>query len=95
MNQPPLTFDRICRIVISSTKVRRKQKRYNGDPKGVMMAVNQNPQVLHHKALKALSPSLRYDGTIPFPEWQKSARERLAALLGMHKLTPAAQDTHK
>ena len=56
------------------------------------MAVNQNPQVLHHKALKALSPSLRYDGTIPFPEWQKSARERLAALLGMHKLTPAAQD---
>lgn len=33
--------------------------------------------------IKAIKPSMRYDGSIPFDEWQKQAREKLAELLGM------------
>ena len=54
--------------------------------------MNHDPQILHHEALLALKPSMRYDGSIPLAEWQKAAREKLAALTGLDKITPAADD---
>lgn len=56
------------------------------------MAMNQDPQKLHHDALVALRPSLRYDGKQPLAEWQKEARAKLASLMGYDKLTPADDD---
>lgn len=56
------------------------------------MNANQNPQLLHHSILKEISPALRYNGSVPFADWQRNARARLAALLGLDHITPAAQD---
>jgi len=56
------------------------------------MEINKNPQVIHHEALKAITPAMRYDGKRPFAEWQKEARARLASLMGLDKITPAADD---
>ena len=39
--------------------------------------------------LKDTVPALRYDGSIPFAQWQKQAREKLAALLGLPYKKPA------
>ena len=40
---------------------------------------------MHHNLalIKNIKPSMRYDGSIPFAEWQKQAREKLAELVGM------------
>ena len=54
--------------------------------------MNKNPQILHHAALKAMTPALRWDEKTPLADWQKMARARLAALLGLDKITPAADD---
>lgn len=56
------------------------------------MEINKSPQLIHHAALKAIKPALRYDGTEPFTDWQAKARARLAALMGLDKITPAAND---
>ena len=56
------------------------------------MEINQNPQLIHHTILKGLAPARRYHGEQPFAAWQKDARARVAALLGMDKLTPAKDD---
>lgn len=54
--------------------------------------INKNPQIIHHEALKALAPAMRYDGTSDFAVWQKNARAHLASLMGLDKITPAADD---
>ncbi len=54
--------------------------------------MNMNPQKLHHDALCALQPAMRYDGTQPLTEWQTAARAKLAQLLGLDRITPAADD---
>ncbi len=56
------------------------------------MTDNQNPQLLHHDLLKKLHPDYRFDGTVPFAAWQIAARARLRALLGLDRITPAAED---
>jgi len=54
--------------------------------------INKNPHVIHHEALKAIKPALRYDGCEPFEAWQKRARTRLAELMGLDKIVPAEDD---
>lgn len=44
---------------------------------------NKNPRQHNLKLLKQIKPKLGYDGTIPFNEWQKEAREKLLELLGL------------
>ena len=56
------------------------------------MEMNKNPQLIHHEYLKALKPAMRYDGKKPIAEWQKEARAHLAKLIGLDKITPAADD---
>ena len=56
------------------------------------MEKNQNPALVHLKAIKAIRPALRYDGSRPFTDWQKDARAKLIALTGLDKITPAADD---
>ena len=43
---------------------------------------NVNSHIQEVAVLKNTKPALRYDGKIPFEEWQKQARERLMQLLG-------------
>lgn len=57
--------------------------------------MNTNPHVIHHEALKAIKPAMRYDGKGDFAAWQKEARAKLAALLGYDKITPAKDDLFK
>ena len=54
--------------------------------------MNKDPQIIHHKALKNIVPSMRYDGKTDFAEWQKNTRARLYSLLGLDKIVPAADD---
>ncbi len=54
--------------------------------------MNQNPLLIHHEALKLISPALRYSGGAPLADWQKSARARLAELSGYDKIKAAADD---
>lgn len=54
--------------------------------------INKNPQPIHHAALKEITPSMRYDGKSDFSEWQKTARARLASLMGLDKIVPASDD---
>ena len=54
--------------------------------------INKDTQIIHHEALKALEPAMRYDGASDFAAWQKSARAHLASLMGLDKITPAADD---
>ncbi|MBR7094874.1 MAG: acetylxylan esterase [Clostridia bacterium] len=56
------------------------------------MEMNKNPQQIHHAALKALTPAMRYDGSRPLADWQKEARAHLASLMGLDRITPAADD---
>ena len=43
----------------------------------------------HHIALSSeMKPSLRYDGSVDFGEWQKICTERLSELLGMDAFVP-------
>ena len=56
------------------------------------MEKNKNPHALYFEELKAIKPAYRYDGKEPFAEWQKRARARLISLIGLDKLTPAADD---
>lgn len=56
------------------------------------MEMNKNPQEIHHAALKALAPAMRYDGSRPLADWQKEARAHLASLMGLDRITPAADD---
>lgn len=56
------------------------------------MEINKNPQRIHHEALKAITPAMRYDGKEDLATWQKRARARLAELMGLDKITPAADD---
>lgn len=51
------------------------------------------PWMYNHDIIAAITPSMRYDGSVPFPEWQKTAREKLSELLGMKNLNKA-EDTH-
>ena len=47
------------------------------------MNVNKSPQIIHHEALKAIAPAMRYDGKGDLVSWQKAARARLASLMGI------------
>ena len=46
------------------------------------------PHELHLQQLLQTVPALRYTGALPFEQWQRAAREKLAALLGMDTFTP-------
>ena len=46
------------------------------------------PHELHLQQLLQTVPALRYTGGTPFDQWQQTAREKLAALLGMDTFTP-------
>ena len=54
--------------------------------------INKNPHLIHHNALKAIKPAMRYNGGEPFTDWQKRARARLAELMGYDKFVPATDD---
>ena len=54
--------------------------------------MNKNPQILHHQMLKAMTPALRWDEKTPLAAWQEMARARLVSLIGLDKITPAADD---
>ncbi len=56
------------------------------------MEINKNPHRIHHEALKAITPAMRYDGKEDLAEWQKRSRARLAALMGLDKIVPADDD---
>ena len=56
------------------------------------MEKNKNPHAVYFAELKALTPALRYDGKQPFAEWQKTARARLVSILGLDRISPAADD---
>ena len=56
------------------------------------MEMNKNPQIIHHNILKGMTPAMRWDGKQPIAEWQKAARAHLAKLVGLDKITPAADD---
>ena len=43
--------------------------------------INKNPHLIHHNALKAIKPAMRYNGGEPFADWQKRARARLWSVL--------------
>ena len=45
-----------------------------------------NPAEVNLKHIERVKPSLRYDGTIPFEDWKKAAKEKLCELLGMDKI---------
>jgi len=45
------------------------------------------PWELHQYQLSQLTPKLRYNGELPFGQWQQEAREKLRALLGMDTFT--------
>ena len=42
-----------------------------------------NSHLYEYGLFKALTPSLRYDGSVDFYEWQKNARAKLSELLGL------------
>ena len=46
------------------------------------------PHELHLQQLLQTVPALRYTGEMPFEQWQRAAREKLAALLGMDTFHP-------
>ncbi len=54
--------------------------------------MNKIPLKIHTENLKSITPAFRYDGNSSLEEWQKSARARLASLLGYDKLTAADDD---
>lgn len=54
--------------------------------------MNTDPQQIHYEALKALKPSMRYDGSESFIEWQKKARNKLVELVGLDLIEPAKDD---
>ena len=56
------------------------------------MEKNLDPQILHHLALKSVSPSMRYDGKEDFGQWQKRARARLRSLMGLDRIKAAPDD---
>jgi len=45
--------------------------------------------------LRAKEPSMRYKGDIPFSEWQKNVREKLAELLGYNLIKPVEDNMFK
>lgn len=51
------------------------------------------PQEYHVELIENLGPSMRYNGEIPFEEWQVTAREKLMELLGLpfEKVEPDVQ----
>lgn len=50
------------------------------------------PFELHHRQIATLAPSLRYDGSEPFAEWQVRARKKLSELVGLHRIQKASDD---
>ena len=44
------------------------------------------PWMYNLEIIKNIKPSMRYDGTLSFAEWQKAAREKLRELLGMDNI---------
>ncbi len=54
--------------------------------------MNQNPLLVHHEALKNISPKLRYNGESSFENWQSEARKKLTEMTGLDKITPASDD---
>ncbi len=45
--------------------------------------ITTTPAQYNHALIKAVKPSMRYDGKKPFDAWQKEARAKLSELLGM------------
>jgi hypothetical protein len=45
-----------------------------------------NPLIHNQRILEKTVPSMRYDGSRPFAEWQKEARSLLSELLGLDKM---------
>lgn len=54
--------------------------------------MNHNPHIIHHEALKNITPSLRFDGRGDLSAWQGEARAKLVELVGLDKITPASDD---
>ena len=50
------------------------------------------PKAYNLKLIKETTPTLRYDGTADFAAWQKTARAKLAELLGLHNMKKADDD---
>jgi len=50
------------------------------------------PHELHLQQLLQTVPALRHSGDMPFAQWQRAAREKLAALLGMDTFRPYKPD---
>jgi len=44
---------------------------------------NFNPHKHNRDLMTALRPEMRFDGSLPFAEWQKAARDKLLGLLGL------------
>lgn len=56
------------------------------------MTIGFDPHKIHYEALKKVKPALRYDGSESLAAWQTRARQRLGALMGLDKITPAEDD---
>ena len=46
-----------------------------------------NPHQHNLELLRRITPEMRYSGEVPFEQWQKTTREKLAELLGLHLFT--------
>lgn len=54
--------------------------------------MNTNPHKIHYEALGNITPSMRFDGSESFVDWQKKARNKLLDLVGLDLITKAEDD---
>lgn len=57
--------------------------------------INTNPAVMPIRLAEEIVPAMRYQGDIPFEEWQKKARKKLKELLGLPYMIPCAAEFEK
>ena len=53
-----------------------------------------NPQEKHIELMRHAPRTMKYDGSIPFEQWQETARLKLAELLGLPLETPETDGFH-
>ena len=54
------------------------------------MNIGMLPKAHHHGLLDKIAPEMRWDGKSHLPEWQKSARAKLSAILGLDEIAKCA-----
>jgi hypothetical protein len=57
-----------------------------------MNKANKIPFVNNNAIMRGITPSMRYDGSMPFEVWQKEARNKLSELMGMDKFQKCDPD---